>query len=638
MVNHHHTRFLTMMTLVLSVSTILLLGSVFSTGHTVSAQERPCSSSNITLLHWNGTDASFLNGVYPIYFPQLPTLQFLIDVDGASQPLPNNDPTINDTFKGTTFTMMYHVVKNQEDKHFYKTVYMMNSRLGSNNIQKLMDCNINVTKTGMPYCDRVIMLPNTVVNQNSKRQYFLWSVIAGRQYGEQNGALSSKVIPYLYIVDATNYALRPNVTDAIATFPIIINNVDKDPVYSSKTGNSIGFETLTSANAVTSDIFYKPILMLDIVNPVSNQNELLVLHKSDANAIRILRLTPFHESFAVTSSLLLVPSIVGDGLSGTVYANNVKFLYSTARKQIHVYFTLFREQQAAFEKFHNLAHNTNIQFPSQESVKFVNVLMTLDASSLDSLKVVKIVQLFTSTERTIDLFSNDKMKVWRINDMTLSGSNDQYLILVGTTVFSEEGETDKNAFIYSVHLDDYKPFPTSKTTAEQFSLVNIDDVQISNSEALTVSANFYGYNDTIAVGSIVRTKKDGAPFYEEPELSGYVHLYSVSNLESPLGYKQMRPNHGVVRTFKVELYPTSHEQNYEHLFMAWNMKGEGAAISTLSFSCTPKIVREGWEYMLIGVFGGEFVLCALIGAAYFAYKKLRAKFSKQREGSDFERI
>ncbi|KAG2373016.1 hypothetical protein C9374_012959 [Naegleria lovaniensis] len=620
-----------MTTTILSVW-IMLLGSFFMSS-TASAQEQhPCSSSNVTLLHWNGTDASFLNGIYPIYFPQLPTLQFLIDVDGAAQPLPNSDPSMNDTFKGTTFAMMYHVVKNQEDRHFYKTVYMMNSKLESNKIQKLMDCNINVTKAGIPYCDRVIMLPNTVVNQNSKRQHFLWSIIAGRQYGDQNTELGSKAVPYLYITDVTNYALQPDTPDAATNFPILINNFAKDPVYSSKSGNSIGFETFASANAVTSDIFYKPILMLDIMNPVSNQNELLVLHKSDANAIRILRLTPFHESFAVTSSLLLVPSIVGEGIGGTIYANNVKFLYSASRQQIHVYFTLFREQQSSFENFHNLGHNTNIQFPSQESVKFVNVLMTLDASSLDNLKVVKIAQLFTSTERTIDLFSNNKMKVWRINDMVLSGSNDQYLVLVGTTIFSEEGETDKNGFIYSVNMDEYQPFPTSKANAEQFSLVNIDDVQISNSEALTVSANFYGYNDTIAVGSIVRTKKDGAPFYEEPELSGYVHLYSASNLETPLGYKQMRPNHGIVRAFKVELYPSSqyeHEQNYEHIFLSWNIKEEGAVISPLSFSCTPKIVRDGWQYMLIGVFGGEFLFCFLIGAAYFAYKKLRAKFSKQ---------
>src|SRR3989338_5330652 len=179
-----------------------------------------CASSNVTLLHWNVTDPSFPTSPYPIYFPQLPDLQFLVDVDGAAQPVASNDANVNDTLKGTTFSMMFHVVKNKEDKAFYKTVYLMNSKQPGQ-VKKLMDCNIQVTQGGIPYCDSLLLLPNSV-STNGKNSLFLWNVIGGRQYG--SGPLNSSIIPFFYTHDITSYT-SPSFSDAAELFPLIISDV-----------------------------------------------------------------------------------------------------------------------------------------------------------------------------------------------------------------------------------------------------------------------------------------------------------------------------------------------------------------------------------------------------------------------------
>ncbi|EFC45818.1 hypothetical protein NAEGRDRAFT_79328 [Naegleria gruberi] len=602
--------------------TVLIMCSLISV---TLAQEHYCSSSNVTLLHWNVTDPSFPNSPYPLYFPQLPDLQFMVDIDGAPQPMKTND-NIYDALKGTTFSMMFHVVKNKEDKAFYKTVYVMNSKHQGGSVQKLMDCNIRVAQNEMAYCDGLTMLPNTVTTEG-KNQYSLWNIISGRQFG--SGDLSSSIIPYLYTSDITSYGVNASITDAIAIFPIILTNVDKDPIYA-KDGSISGYETLTSANNVTSNIFVKPILLLDVINNQTNQNEILALHKSDANAIRIIRITPFHESFGITSQYLLVPSIQSETLKPTMVQNNARIVYSSKRGLLHAVVTLYKDQQVAFENYHRLEHDKFIKFSS--NAQFVNVLITLDASDLSNLKVVKVSQILTANnvKSTAELLASGNVKTWKLNDITLSGDSEQYVVVVGTMIYTAEGETDKNGFIYTVNIDDYTPFQ-STPVAERFSLITDDEAQISNSDALTVTANFYGLNDTIAVGSVIRTKLKDDPFYVEPKLVGYVHLYSASNLDEPLGSKIMRENQGINRLFKVEYFPGQSKDSHAHIFLGWNINDNGAVVSTLSFSCIPKVIRDGWQYMLIGVFGGEFLICVLIGVIYFVVKKVRAKFTANKE-------
>lgn len=618
----------------------LFLGLFAILSSTVFSQSHPCSLSNITLLHWNQTDPNLSTNRYPIYFPQLPSVQFLIDIDGASQPYPLNDAAKNDTLFGTTFAMMFHTMNaSSSEKHFHKSIYIMNSRLGESNVQKLMDCNNSIEKNASPYCDKLLLLTNAV-NTNSRVQYFLWNVISGRQYGP--GGLSENVISYLYTSDLTQYALHPNVNDDISVTPIIVPNPESDPIYSASTNSVTGFETVASASVVSSEINVKPISMAGYINPTTQQNDLLVLHKSKTNAIRLLRLTPFHEGFGIDSTkIVLLPTISGDGITESMFGNNVKFILSKTRKQVHVFFTLYRKQQESFEKFHSLEHNKVIKFSDhvakEASMDFVNVLVTVDISS-DTFKVSKIVQLFTTkvggVKSLTSYFESDNVHIWHVNDMALSGDSEQVLVLVGTISYTDEGETDKNSFIYTVDLDSYQAF--SAEEVERYSVIMADDVEIDNSEGFSVTANFYGMNDTIAVGSVVRTRSTDEPIYQEPDMVGYVHLFSASNLQNPLGYKIMRQHQGIARIFQVEMYPDQTSGSMSHVFLGWNIRNAGAVISTLSFSCTIPLVREGWQYMLIGVFGGEFVLIVLIAVLYFVVKKIKAKFGNKETA--YERV
>ncbi|KAL9644380.1 hypothetical protein ABK040_005838 [Willaertia magna] len=527
----------------------------------------PCGFENNTLLHWNITDS--YGSRYPLYLYDTKTS--LTDIDGAGQPIANN-------IESTTFTLLT----------YDSAINVINSK--TRQVKNLLTCQDII-------CDSVKMLP-TIANNNKK----LYSLIVSRDVKTGLGSIN-----YFDVTDLEN------ITE-MKSMQVVVPNAESNNIYD-KDGKVIGSEKEDIASLLSMDPSLSKSLQLQVIyNKVDGSNQLVILQQSNSTSVHLLvaKMNEQNE-LSIQSSKLIIPTV---SEFNYLLKNGLLMTYQREKQQLDIVVKLYRTQQLAFESFYSLEHDAVIKFgkktPKNLENDYVPVLIQLDLSNLGNIGVLSIKQLMTSESAPIitQLSNNDLLSI-ELNDITISSTST--IVIVGSVKSVDEDIESTSGFIYTMNLETYIPFKNVENT-EFYTTVDLG-VETDNSRSLKVTANFYGFNDTIAVGTLQKLND---------AMEGYVHLYS-NDLSKLFGYKQMRENQGIQSVFQVELYPDEIESL--HLFMAWNRKGDSSVISTITFTCELPIIREGWQIMLVAVFGGEFATCALIAIVFVAYKKIKERMN-----------